>query len=327
MDFLQFPRKKIRKHIFKSSFQRFKKRYLAKTPTNNIEPSFSLWREQDQSLGPEPELPRLLDFSDLPFLFQEQSIFFKLPAEIRQEIYHYVLGDRLIHLDFQPRRKYVKGNPYPRTGWLYRRQICEYAEYNISWTHPCANILPQHRSQNYDPNSKLLALPLACVRLYQEAIPVLYSSNHFDMIRLDIEDIQSLLTTCISPRRLACMRSLEMEVRMYYYETSEEVTMAYKSKLNFWLQFRTMFPNLRNLKIRIITSCWNWLPNWQRETLQSLIQTSFSPLITVIGDIPTIKLSLYVLGSDIEHQFIDTVFAYLSDDHMALIESFPIFFQ
>ncbi|KAL9603138.1 MAG: hypothetical protein Q9219_001341 [cf. Caloplaca sp. 3 TL-2023] len=128
---------------------------------------------------------------------QPQSTFLsKVPGEIRNAIYLLVLGDRRLAI-------YDSGiGP-----WKRRVRHSEIPSGQI--------VLPA--SFPLLPNNKL-ALLQVCRRIYLEAVGILYTTNQFQMLRVQDMKAFTLFMQSISPTRLASITTLELASNVSYFE-------------------------------------------------------------------------------------------------------------
>lgn len=112
----------------------------------------------------------------------------KLPPEIRAKIYHEVLGGETLHLIPLPER------------------VAHVRCRATSGTDPLRTCMPERYSgQEIQVSSLDLALLQSCRQIYTEAIPILYTTNTFD---IDDPSILLYLARTILPHRLESIRYL-----------------------------------------------------------------------------------------------------------------------
>ncbi|KAI9662039.1 MAG: hypothetical protein M1831_002954 [Alyxoria varia] len=142
----------------------------------------------------------------------QSSLLTRLPAELRLQIWRHVLGDDLIHLvRCRHRIGYRRclgadGTLRSRGGW---------SEHDYCWGE-CATTVhdgqPKVRKEAPVETARpLLPLVKTCRKVYTEAIPLLYTTNHFSLNH--IETLISLHLTLL-PHRLSQIRSLTLSWRL-----------------------------------------------------------------------------------------------------------------
>ncbi|KAK0111798.1 hypothetical protein ONS96_001066 [Cadophora gregata f. sp. sojae] len=151
---------------------------------------------------------------------QEQSPLFKLPLEIRQQIYEYVLGGCHIQIHFQSARPGVisriimghrqvqedalslNGDRFPSN----RTSRPPSPTLPPTSTPVClCSVLQDRMSVDLEEKRLLLALPTCCRRVYSETIEFLYRSNKFYFRAL--EDVLKLSLT-ILPERMCLIQKV-----------------------------------------------------------------------------------------------------------------------
>jgi hypothetical protein len=168
------------------------------------------------------------------YVQQEQSSFFgKLPLEIRQEIYTYVLCGRVKHfarLDF-------KDVEHPRD---FSLNGLDYRTYDSAY-------LPFiKRSEKNSAN--MLALILTCHQIYTEAVDIVYKSPVFKVSRLFT--LHDLFVT-LPAQRFAAIRHLELnyEFRCGLPMVRNTFVREDADWQRFWTIAATKMPSLRDLKV------------------------------------------------------------------------------
>ena len=95
----------------------------------------------------------------------ECVLFSKLPLELRQHVYRFVLGNRLIHLGLYHFIDFLdtpEGPKFPDVE--FRRYFCREHNDVDAWNHPCWYPVGI-RTRPKDPEEKLLSLLLVCHRV------------------------------------------------------------------------------------------------------------------------------------------------------------------
>ncbi|KAL9005545.1 MAG: hypothetical protein Q9188_001706 [Gyalolechia gomerana] len=120
----------------------------------------------------------------------------KVPGEIRNVIYMLVLGDRCLAI-------YDRGlGP-----WKSRVRHLEVPPSQMGFTDPLL-FLPKNK----------LAILQTCRQLYVEAVDILYSTNHFQVLRMqDLKCFHQFMLS-ISPTRLASITDLTLVINVEYFE-------------------------------------------------------------------------------------------------------------
>lgn len=128
---------------------------------------------------------------------QDSSPIFRLPIELRVQIYTLVLGNHNIHLDLETQDDH-RLSPY------LRHYHCKYERQDLfkdPW-HDCW--YPRGGRPN-DPAQKILGILMTCRLVYSEAIDLLYSANTFQLMNLHLV---RYLNTLVLPQRLQAMQRL-----------------------------------------------------------------------------------------------------------------------
>ncbi|KAL8937976.1 MAG: hypothetical protein Q9216_004142 [Gyalolechia sp. 2 TL-2023] len=128
---------------------------------------------------------------------QSKCIFLaKLPGEIRNVIYMLVLGDRCLAI-------YDSGiGP-----WKSRVRHLEVPPKQMGFTDPLLSL----------PTNKLAILQ-TCRQVYVEAADLLYSTNHFQVLRMQDMKYFYQFMISISPTRLATITNLTLVINVEYFE-------------------------------------------------------------------------------------------------------------
>ena len=215
-------------------------------------------------------------------LSQVDCPLFKLPQELRDEIYVLVLGGQTIHLaptnypkilnrngvDVARRRTYARHrcpHPLPRSwNWSLlspstEREgrdmgalcVCCYggAE-RLGGTQSCISTSIRLYSWSHSDGNKeeyyaLLNLPLTCSRVYSETIDLIYRQNKFHVSAKLLDDSATRLAPYIPTQRLANIRSLSFSVTWNSFLMLKDRHGRYKS---FWLDIQSCFAGLREIE-------------------------------------------------------------------------------
>lgn len=126
-------------------------------------------------------------------LIGKAGYFGKLPFEIRQKIYTYVLGNRLFGIDHFSDRRRVNG-------FLYR------------YTWKDNPLFPRKVSNSGNPpSSSEFSLLKTCRSIYIESVQVLYATNRFSFHNA-LLFTYSNFTRAVPPQRLACITLVDLSV-------------------------------------------------------------------------------------------------------------------
>lgn len=233
-------------------------------------------RTLEQRPSPLPKARRNLSQTSLSLHPQPTCpLLTRLPPEIRQRIYVYVLGGRIIHLTHISKRivhqqleisEHQLNDEEPPTG-----EIPIQMPPNIEWDDELTRI--PHRPQFSTVDLSLLQ---TCHAIYAEAIPSLYNSNTFSMasplVLLYIKDYILL------PQRFEEIRHLQL-IPWVYFENPEHFTgrihAPYDEKTwsNFWTVVAGM--GLRSLGL--------WVEYWGKAEECCIDADWIKPLLKVKG--------------------------------------------
>ena len=164
---------------------------------------------------------------------QEQSNFLsKLPIELRQEIYTYVLCGRVKHFT----RLGFNDTEHPRD---FELNGIEYRTYDTAY-------LPFMKQKKGSTN--MLSLILTCHQIYTEAVDIVYKSPVFKVSRLFT--LHDLYVT-LPPQRFAAIRHLELnyEFRCGLPMVRNTFVREDTDWQRFWTIAAEKMPSLRNLKV------------------------------------------------------------------------------
>ncbi|MCJ1225166.1 hypothetical protein MMC12_001815 [Toensbergia leucococca] len=220
----------------------------------------------------------------------------KLPPEIRLQIYAYLLGDSVLHLvHLRHRLTHVRcASPAPLDAPLDAPHVC----YPSTGGH---HLYPIYIGLN--PRLEI-AILRTCRQIYTEAMPVLYSTNTFDMDNLDC---LIYLSQTIRRTRLASIRTLNLSWMPHCVPLVTETTAASKEApyddqtwLHFWGIVATQMPGLVNLKLHLRPMSGEfqdeaiWLkPLFQLNGLKSFdMVIDYPPVYTGIPDTQTMLFRL-----------------------------------
>ncbi|KAL8954102.1 MAG: hypothetical protein Q9222_000081 [Ikaeria aurantiellina] len=161
-----------------------------------------------------------------------------LPLEVRQEIYAWVLGGRLVHI--VRKGKYMAHIRCKLNGPSDFTRACRPAA--------AATCHEESPGLAFTANGNI-ALLMTCRQIYKEAVEILYSSNTFDF---DHQDLFLLFTRSILPQRLAQIRSLEFSFKTLHLKLPFAYAESVKSAwVLMWRIIAKDTPALRHLRLRI----------------------------------------------------------------------------
>lgn len=131
---------------------------------------------------------------------QSQSPFFRLPLELRQEIYKQVLGSSNIHVTHAVALRHLRCKCASCPGYA------SYYDYGGAWKRTWACDSSKY---DYDGDRLSIALLLSCRWMYAEAIGLLYSSNTFTFQN---SEVLRRFLHLLTPVRRACLTAVHMDV-------------------------------------------------------------------------------------------------------------------
>ena len=184
--------------IIQESYKEVKHRYLARS----------------SRIKPLPRKRRQLSFYEPNDRNLEQCALFKLPYELRLQIYSYVLGGKLLHIVQVPKR--LGHLQCPKTQLKHQRQYCCGIG---SW--PTKKI-----QQLCNADAAILR---TCRAVYNEASGVLYGQNTFDFNRL-----HSLALFSIKLRENKFALITKLRVRCLYHSPRDHFDWQEATDPEFW---------------------------------------------------------------------------------------------
>ncbi|KAI4101774.1 MAG: hypothetical protein LQ345_007399 [Seirophora villosa] len=205
---------------------------------------------------------------------QAQSAFLtRLPLEVRQEIYAYVIGGSLAHIVRKGRKlahvrcKHSQGEDLLR--W------CRTAA--IGTCHDNASMLASTSNGN-------IALLRSCSQIYNEAIGLLYASNTFDF---DHQDLFLFFSRSILPPRLAAIRRLHLnlDLRMCIKRSFIWADAAPHGWSLMWDVIGRDMPGLKHLILRL--SVWTNGLRMEDRWVESMLQLRNLKTFEMSLDVPT----------------------------------------
>lgn len=208
---------------------------------NNPKPLSGNRRSLSESSGPSPYQPcRLLT---------------QLPFEIRLQIWRYVLGDKVFHIELRPGRL---------MSW-----ICSDCKERDGLCHALWHLEGSNKESYLKQESGVLALPQTCRQIYGETIEFLYSNNTFDISDLGVLKyfVQGVLS-----KRLCLIQNLR--VHWQDWSWSPRWPAAHVGFAGTWEMFWTVvFDGLTGLKKIDILMCSaereNHMPEQAAQSLSS----------------------------------------------------------
>ncbi|KAL9006903.1 MAG: hypothetical protein Q9188_000358 [Gyalolechia gomerana] len=128
-----------------------------------------------------------------PSVFQSCPLLARLPLEIRSQVWRYVLGDKVFHIELRP-------------GHLASR-ICSKCEERDGWCHAIWHIENTDKEAYFERKFGVTALPRVCRQVYCETIDVLYAANIIDISDLGV---LKYFIQGVPPQRLPLIQTLRV---------------------------------------------------------------------------------------------------------------------
>ncbi|PNS16915.1 E3 ubiquitin-protein ligase ubr1 [Sphaceloma murrayae] len=177
---------------------------------------------------------------------QIQSPLFRLPPEIRHQIFEELLGHQTIHVDTRDPSGFSNRST-GRDGSI-RGRPCTHMLRRGVWRHPCWDTVSVD-------DKGLLPLLLSCRRLYGETAPILYGTTRFDLPSLNS---MTALFVRLPRHHLDAVRSVRLFVNLLV--PPGQGTTLYEPYTGMWRDLSTM-EGLRELRVCIalamqIDSIW-----------------------------------------------------------------------
>ncbi|KAI4122487.1 MAG: hypothetical protein LQ341_007299 [Variospora aurantia] len=227
---------------------------------------------------------------------QTQSAFLtRLPLEVRQDIYTYVLGSNLTHIVCkQGRLAHVRCK---HTQEMDHQRLCRTAA--IGTCHDETSMLASTSNGN-------IALLGSCSQIYNEATDLLYSSNTFDF---DHQDLFLFFARSILPSRLASIRCLHLNLKV---SSIKQPFIWADNAPNGWsLMWEIIgrdMPGLKHLRVRLVGWTGAPFPTMEDWWMESMLQVKNLKTFRIIFDSPSNNWSEYGEGV--------IVMSTLLDDHI-----------
>ncbi|KAL9023860.1 MAG: hypothetical protein Q9196_006925 [Gyalolechia fulgens] len=184
----------------------------------------------------------------------------RLPREIREEIYSYVVAGNLVHV--------------ARKG----KQLAHVRCYSSWPSDPLRRCRPAAARTCHDKASMLastangnLALLQTCRQIYAEAVHIMYARNTFDF---DHQNLFLFFSRSILPQRLARIRSLELHLEVASIEMSFPwIGPAPNSWKLMWTTIAEGMPALKHLRVGLAGEYGRSYPDMNADWwLQCLLQ-------------------------------------------------------
>lgn len=128
-----------------------------------------------------------------PAVSQSCHLLTQLPFEIRSQIWMYLLGNKVFHIELRP-------------GRLSSRICSECSERN-GWCHALWHAEVLDEEPDFKQELCVLALPQTCRQIYCETIELLYSTNTFDISDLGV---LKYFVHGVVPKRLRLIQALRV---------------------------------------------------------------------------------------------------------------------
>ncbi|KAL8677903.1 MAG: hypothetical protein Q9186_005714 [Xanthomendoza sp. 1 TL-2023] len=220
-----------------------------------FQPDHRTAKQEREKLKSAPQpLPnhRERSLSLLPPSSQSDSRFLaRLPLEIRQEIYNYIVGGNLVHV---VRKGQHLAHVRCKHCWEsdFQRDCRRYA------SNTCHSAAP---SMGFTANGNI-ALLRTCRQVYSEALPIMYSHNTFDF---DHQDLFLLFSRSLLPQRLMGIRMLHLYCKEWELRRPFLRTGAGPSAWSLtWQVIREGMPGLQHLHVKIAGEQGSCFPSEDR---------------------------------------------------------------
>ncbi|CAI7661847.1 unnamed protein product [Penicillium palitans] len=195
---------------------------------------------------------------------QQQSSFFRLPAEIRRLIYLELMGDRRVHIRYFWREPSTEPHGEPR--WRWWHSVCDHSDRFID--DPIRDICSISGSEGpmdiLKPKIGNMGWLRCCQIGYEEALEVLYGTNIFVMNKFI--DTPFLISRILAPRCASLMTSLDISFVVGFWQPgqAEEDWMA--TYYAFFGLFKKSFRGMRRLRVLLrMPPCEAQEELWSRE--------------------------------------------------------------
>lgn len=177
-----------------------------------------------------PPVRRALSATGTPNIQPKCVLLSKVPGEIRNPIYRLILGDRYLGI-------YDCGGG----SWRSRVRHLEISPGQMSFPDPLL-FLPTNK----------LAILQTCRQVYVEAADLLYSTNRFQVLRMQDMKCFNKFMIFISPTRLATITSLTLVVNVDYFEPLHHLaSYTFKHWKTLWALVCLRMTALRELSLHL----------------------------------------------------------------------------
>lgn len=179
----------------------------------------------------------------------------RLPLEVRQEVYTYVLGGNLAHVVCKDRRlAHVRCKDNRETDFV---RCCRFA--TVGTCHDRASQLASTSNGN-------VALLRSCIQVYMEAVELLYYSNTFDF---DHQDLFLFFTRSILPPRLALIKHVHLNLAIP--KTRTDFLWGTNGWCLMWQVIGRDLPGLRHLRVRLVGWTGERFPSVDEWWMESIL--------------------------------------------------------
>ena len=204
--------------------------------------------------------PRSLSLLSIPRPLSPCHFLAKLPLEIREEIYKYVVGGNLVHI-------VRKGDKLAHVRCAFDRPWDLFRECRRAAARTCYDDVP---TLAFTANGNV-ALLRTCRQIYTEAVNIMYKHNSFDF---DHQDLFLFFSRSILPQRLAQIRRLELNLDIINIKKSFPwIEPAPNSWSLMWSVIGKHMPGLRHLSVQLGGEYGRPYPDMDNDWwLQSLLQ-------------------------------------------------------
>ncbi|KAL8782303.1 MAG: hypothetical protein Q9213_005497 [Squamulea squamosa] len=202
--------------------------------------------------------PRSL--SSLPQNLQRESLLLsRLPLELRQEIYTYVIGGSLVHV-LRKGKHLAHVRCKRQTETDFERYCRPHASYTC---HSGMSTLGSTANGN-------IALLRTCRQVYVEAVEIMYAQNTFEF---DHQDLFLLFSWNTLPQRLETIRHLHLNCREDSFSSSFfKVEFGSSSWIMMWQHIKEDMPGLKHLRVRILGEQGSSHPSEDRWWVTPMLQ-------------------------------------------------------
>lgn len=135
---------------------------------------YSYRTERYRVNNPKPlaEHRKSISESSNPSVLQSCSLLARLPWEIRSQIWRYVLGDNVFHIELLPGR--------------LGSRVCSGCMEEAEQCHGLWHFEGTEENSCFAQKFGMMSLPQTCRQVYHETIDLVYSSNTFDISDLGV---------------------------------------------------------------------------------------------------------------------------------------------